>query len=140
MMLWIFTGKILNGEPIPVFNRGEMWRDFTFIDDIVRGVLAALDHPPADDGAAKPGGSLAPHTIYNIGNNRPERLLDVIGVIERACGRKATIEWLEMQPGDVPRTAADITAIARDLGYAPTVSVGEGIPRFVEWFREYRNR
>lgn len=140
MMPWIFTRKILDGEPIPVFNRGEMWRDFTYIDDIVHGVLAALDHPPAADGAAKPGGSVAPHSIYNIGNNHPERLLDVIGVIERACGRKAEIEWLPMQPGDVPRTAADITAIARDLGYAPTVSVEEGIPRFVEWFRKYRNR
>jgi len=137
MMPWIFTGKILAGEPIPVFNRGEMWRDFTWIDDIVAGVLACLDAPPADDGVAKPGGSRDPHAIYNIGNNRPEPLMKVIGLIEQACGRKATIDLLPMQPGDVPQTSADIGAIARDHGYAPTTPVEVGFPRFVRWFTEY---
>lgn len=137
MMMWIFAGKILRGMPIPVFNHGEMYRDFTWIDDIVAGVVASLDSAPPDDGMTKPGGSVAPHRIYNIGNNRSEHLMRVIGLLEEACGRKAELEMLEMQPGDVPRTYADIDAIARDLGYAPTTSVDEGVPRFVAWFRGY---
>ncbi len=139
MMPWIFTSKILRGEPIPVFNHGRMQRDFTYIDDIVAGVIACLDRLPADDGAAKPGGSSAPHAIYNIGNNQPVELTRVIGIIEQACGRKAEIEMLPMQPGDVPRTYADIDAIARDMGYAPTTSVEEGFPRFVDWYRGYHS-
>ena len=137
MMLWKFTDRILKGEPIPVFNHGEMWRDFTYIDDIVSGVVAALDNPPADDGSAKAGGSTKPHAIYNIGNHKSEHLMKVIGVIEEACGRKAEVEMLPMQAGDVPRTFADIDAIANDLGYAPTTSIEEGVPAFVRWFREY---
>jgi len=137
MMPWIFTAKILAGEPIPVFNHGEMRRDFTYIDDIVAGVLGCLDRPPADDGAAKPGGSAAPHAIYNIGNNRPEPLMKVIGVIEAACGRTARIDFQPMQPGDVPRTYADIDAIARDTGYAPSTAVEVGFPRFVKWYQAY---
>ncbi|MEB3416027.1 SDR family NAD(P)-dependent oxidoreductase [Alteriqipengyuania sp. WL0013] len=137
MMLWKFTDRILKGEPIPVFNHGEMWRDFTYIDDIVSGVVAALDNPPADDGSAKAGGSTKPHAIYNIGNHKSEHLMKVIGVIEDACGRKAEVEMLPMQAGDVPRTFADIDAIANDLGYAPTTSIEEGVPAFVRWFREY---
>ena len=137
MMPWIFTSKILRGEPIPVFNNGEMSRDFTYIDDIVSGVVAALDNPPTDDGAVKPGGSVAPHAIYNIGNNRPEQLMKVIRVIEQACGREAVLEMQPMQPGDVLRTYADIDAIQRDLGYAPTTSAEIGFPRFVEWFKAY---
>jgi UDP-glucuronate 4-epimerase len=137
MMPWIFTDKILRGEPIPVFNNGEMSRDFTHIDDIVSGVVASLDRAPADDGAPKPGGSVAPHAIYNIGNNRPEPLMKVIGVIEEACGREAILEMQPMQPGDVPRTYADIDAIQRDLGYAPTTPVEVGFPAFVQWFRAY---
>ncbi len=137
MMPWIFTSKILNGDPIPVFNNGRMKRDFTFIDDIVRGVIACLDAPPADDGTAKPGGSVAPHAIYNIGNNAPEELMRVIGIIEDACGRKAQIEMLPMQKGDVPRTFADIDAIARDHGFCPQTSADEGFPRFVHWFKAY---
>ncbi|WP_435419181.1 SDR family NAD(P)-dependent oxidoreductase [Parerythrobacter aurantius] len=135
MMPWIFTSKILRGEPIPVFNEGRMQRDFTYIDDIVAGIVACLDKAPADDGCAKPGGSIAPHAIYNIGNNRPEQLLDVIRIIEDACGRRAQIELLPMQPGDVPQTYADIDAITRDHGYAPTTPVEIGFPRFVEWYR-----
>ena len=137
MMPWIFTSKILKGEPIPVFNNGRMSRDFTFIDDIVRGVIACLDAAPADDGAAKPGGSVSPHAIYNIGNNRPEDLMRVIGIIEEACGRKAQIDMQDMQKGDVPRTFADIDAIAADHGFAPKTTADEGFPRFVAWFRRY---
>jgi UDP-glucuronate 4-epimerase len=137
MMPWIFTHKILAGEPVPVFNNGEMQRDFTYIDDIVQGVIACLDRPPADDGAVKPGGSVAPHAVYNIGNNRSEPLMKVIGIIEEACGRRAEIDFRPMQPGDVPRTCADIAAIVRDHGYAPTTAVEDGFPRFVRWFKDY---
>ena len=137
MMPWIFTQKILRGEAIPVFNNGEMRRDFTFIDDIVTGVVASLDHPPADDGAEKPGGSVTPHKIYNIGNNRPEPLMKVIKVIEQACGREAVLDMQPMQPGDVPQTYADIGPIQRDLHFEPTTSVEIGFPRFVEWFKAY---
>jgi UDP-glucuronate 4-epimerase len=137
MALWIFTSRILKGEAIPVFNHGDMKRDFTYIDDIVAGVVASLDNPPPDDGAAKPGGSHAPHRIYNIGNNRPEPLLQVIALLGKACGREPVIDLQPMQAGDVPQTFADIDAIARDLGYAPTTSISEGIPRFVDWYRAY---
>lgn len=139
MAYWIFTKKILSGEPIPVFNKGEMWRDFTHIDDIIAGLVAVLDHPPADDGAVKAGGSAKPHALYNIGNNRSEKLLDFITVLEEACGRKAEIDWQPMQAGDVIRTYADIDAISRDLGYAPTTSIAEGLPRFVNWYRDYHS-
>lgn len=137
MMLWNFTRRILAGEPIPVFNHGEMWRDFTYIDDIIAGVVAALDNPPADDGAAKAGGSVKPHRLYNIGNNRSEHLMKVVGLLEAALGRKAEVEMLPMQAGDVERTYADISAIAADLGYAPTTSIEVGVPKFVEWYRGY---
>ena len=96
MMMWIFTSKILAGEPIPVFNRGDVYRDFTYIDDIVAGVLACVDRPPADDGSRKAGGSIEPHVLYNIGNNRCEHVMDVVGLIERACGRTAELDLLPM--------------------------------------------
>jgi UDP-glucuronate 4-epimerase len=137
MALWKFTANILAGKPIPVFNHGDMYRDFTYIDDIVSGVVACLDSPPADDGAEKAGGSMSPHALYNIGNNRSEQLMKVIGILEAACGRKAELEMLPMQPGDVHKTFADITAIARDLGYAPTTAIEEGVPEFVRWYRDY---
>ncbi|MEO6041637.1 MAG: NAD-dependent epimerase/dehydratase family protein [Croceibacterium sp.] len=137
MMLWIFTRKILAGEPIPVFNRGEMARDFTYIDDIVAGTVACLDCPPADDGMQKAGGSHGPHSIYNIGNNRSEPLLKVIGLIEDACGRKAQLDLLPMQPGDVANTYADIAAIHREHGYSPTTAIESGVPRFVQWYCDY---
>jgi UDP-glucuronate 4-epimerase len=137
MMMWIFTQKILAGEPIPVFNHGEMWRDFTYIDDIVAGTVAALDHPPADDGSVKAGGSEKPHALYNIGNHRAEHLMQVIDLLERECGRPADRRMLPMQPGDVPRTYADIEAIQRDLGYQPSTSIHEGVPAFVRWFKDY---
>jgi UDP-glucuronate 4-epimerase len=137
MMMWLFTKAILAGEPVPVFNHGEMQRDFTYIDDIVAGVIAALDRIPADDGAPKPGGSVKPHALYNIGNNRPEPLMKVIGLLEDACGRRAELTMLPMQPGDVASTYADIDAIHRDLGFAPRTAVEAGVPRFVEWYREF---
>jgi len=137
MMMWIFTSKILAGQPIPVFNQGEMWRDFTYIDDIIAGVIAALDNAPPDDGQEKAGGSVKPHRLYNIGNNQSEHLIKVVGLIEAECGRKAVIDFQPMQPGDVLRTYADIGAIQRDLGYAPTTSIEQGVPRFVRWFRDY---
>ena len=137
MMLWIFTKKILAGEPIPVFNHGDMYRDFTFIDDIVSGVVACLDNPPADDGQEKAGGSVKPHALYNIGNHRSEHLMKVIGILEQECGRKAEMDMLPMQPGDVRQTYADIDAIQRELGYQPSTSIETGVPAFVRWYREY---
>ena len=135
MMMWLFAKAILAGEPIPVFNHGEMQRDFTYIDDIVAGVIAVLDHPPADDGAEKPGGSVKPHALYNIGNNRPEPLFIGFGVLDDACGRKAVLTMLPMQAGDVAKTYADIDAILRDFGFAPATDVERGVPQFVQWYR-----
>jgi UDP-glucuronate 4-epimerase len=137
MMMWIFTKAILAGQPIPVFNHGDMYRDFTYIDDIVSGVVACLDNPPADDGTEKAGGSTKPHALYNIGNHRCEPLMKVIGLLEQECGRKAEMDMLPMQPGDVQRTYADIDAIQRDLGYQPNTSIDVGVPAFVGWYREY---
>ena len=137
MMLWMFTQRILAGKPIPVFNHGEMSRDFTYIDDIVAGVVACLDSAPANDGTEKAGGSVKPHALYNIGNSQCEPLMKVVGLLEAACGRKAAIEYLPMQPGDVPKTYADISAISRDLGYAPTTDIEVGVPAFVAWYRNY---
>ena len=138
MAMWIFTRKILADEPIQVFNHGRMRRDFTYIDDIVGGILACLDSPPLDDGARKPGGSVAPHRLYNIGNNRSEEIIRMVGLIEKACDRKAEIVLEPLQPGDVPATFADITDLKRDFGFEPKTPIDEGIPRFVEWYRSYR--
>ena len=137
MAPWIFTRKIFAGETIQIFNHGDMRRDFTFIDDIVAGIVACLDNPPPDDGLEKAGGSKAPHRLYNIGNNRSEELLRFLEVIEQACGRKAITEMMPIQPGDVKDTFADISAIERDLSYAPTTPIDIGLPRFVDWFRAY---
>jgi len=140
MAVWGFTAKILAGEPIELFNGGRMLRDFTFIDDIVEGILATLDRPPADDGTAKAGGSVSPHVVYNIGNNRAEELEKLIVLIERACGREAIRVLKPMQPGDVPATYADISAIQHDVGFRPTTSVEIGIPIWVDWYRGYSAR
>jgi UDP-glucuronate 4-epimerase len=131
MALWLFTDAILKGQPIRVFNHGDMRRDFTFIDDIVSGVVAVTDSPPADDGTTPP------HRVYNIGNKTPEPLLRMIDVLEDALGIKAVRSLEAMQPGDVPATYADITAITRDHGFAPTTPIEVGIPRFVAWFKGY---
>ncbi|MFC4293974.1 SDR family NAD(P)-dependent oxidoreductase [Novosphingobium tardum] len=138
MMMWLFAEAILAGRSIPVFNHGRMWRDFTYIDDIVAGIVACLDNPPPDDDQPKAGGSTKPHRLYNIGNNRSEPLLRVIELLERECGRKAELELLPMQPGDVERSLADIDAITNDLGYEPSVTIDEGVPKFVRWMRDYR--
>ena len=131
MAAYIFARRIVAGEPIPVFNNGDMRRDFTFIDDIVAGVIAALDRPPADDGRHPPA------KLYNLGNSRSEPLLRYIALIEEALGRKAAMEFLPLQPGDVKETYADIEDSRRDLDFEPRVSIEEGIPRFIAWFREY---
>ena len=124
MALYSFTRKILAGQPIDVYNRGDMERDFTYVDDITAGVLAALDRPLGDE-------------VLNLGNHRPVRLDHFIGVLERALGKQARRNLLPMQPGDVPRTCADVTRSRRLLGWEPATPIEEGIPRFVEWYRRY---
>jgi UDP-glucuronate 4-epimerase len=137
MAMWIFTKALFEGRPLEIFNGGDMRRDFTYIDDIVRGILACLDGPPVDDGEQKAGGSKGPHAIYNIGNHRSEELMRLVGLLEQETGRKAELDFKPMQPGDVKDTFADISAIQRDHGFQPTTSIDEGIPRFVQWFKEY---
>lgn len=139
MAMWIFTKALFAGEPLPLFNHGEMRRDFTYIDDIVTGILACLDGPPADDGQMKAGGSNGPHALYNIGNNRSEDLMQVVELLEGATNLKALIDPQPMQPGDVRDTFADISAIERDHDFKPTTTIEEGIPRFVQWYREYHD-
>jgi len=131
MAAYIFAKAILAGQPIQLFNHGNMKRDFTYIDDIVSGILAALAHVPqatADTPA---------HRVYNLGNSRSEVLLDFVGILERLIGKKAITELAPMQPGDVPESFADITASTRDLGYQPKVSISEGLEHFVHWYRAY---
>jgi UDP-glucuronate 4-epimerase len=137
MAMWIFTKALYAGEPLPLFNGGEMRRDFTYIDDIVRGVVACLDGPPADDGEVKAGGSTSPHALYNIGNHRSEDLMRVVELLERETGRKALLDPQPMQIGDVKETFADISAIQRDHGFEPRTTIDEGVPRFVAWYRDY---
>jgi UDP-glucuronate 4-epimerase len=127
----LFAKAIAAGEPIKVFNHGEMWRDFTYIDDIVDGVLRTLDRPPTTQNGTPP------HALYNLGNNRSEKLTDFIAEIEKALGKKAQMTMAPMQPGDVPATYADIEASSRDLGFMPTTPISTGIPKFVAWFRDY---
>jgi len=128
MAAFLFTKAILAGQPISVFNHGEMWRDFTFIDDIVNGVVRVLDRPAS---------GTPPHALYNLGNNKSEKLLDFIAALERALGRKAEMKLEPVQPGDVPATYADIEASRRDLGFEPSTPISVGIPKFVEWYRRY---
>jgi len=137
MAMWIFTKALFAGEPLPLNNGGDMRRDFTYIDDIVRGVIACLDGPPGDDGSSKAGGSTAPHALYNIGNSRSEDLMRVVELLEQETGRKALIDPRPMQPGDVKDTFADISAIERDHGFKPATTIDEGVPRFVAWYRDY---
>ena len=128
MAAYLFTRAILAGEPIKVFNEGRMARDFTYIDDIVAGTIAAYDRPPAGQ---------VPHRVYNLGNHRPEKLLDFIAVLERALGRTATKVLLPLQPGDVPESFADIEDSRRDLGFEPKTTIEDGLARFVEWYKWY---
>ena len=131
MAMYIFCKAISEGRAIPVFNNGDMKRDFTFIDDIVAGVVASLDNPPVSVDEQ------APCRLYNIGNHRSEPLMRMIGLIEDALGKKAQIDFQPMQPGDVRESFADIDAISADLGYEPTTPIDVGIPRFVDWFKAY---
>ena len=128
MAAFLFTRAILAGEPIRVFNHGEMWRDFTYVDDIVAGILAAVARRPS---------ATPPHAVYNLGNHRSEKLTDFIALIEKALGRKAEYRFELMQPGDVARTYADIEASRRDLGFEPKTPIAEGIPRFINWYTDY---
>jgi UDP-glucuronate 4-epimerase len=131
MAAFIFIRKILAGEPIPVFNNGNMRRDFTYIDDIVAGVLACLDKPPvAQEGSA-------PNRVYNLGNNNAEPLMRFISVLEDTLGQKAEIDFQPLQTGDVPETSADISETQRDFGFEPKTTIDEGLPRLVAWYREY---
>ena len=131
MAAYIFTKAIFEGTPIQVYNQGHMKRDFTYIDDIVAGVLAAVDRSPT------PADGAPPHKIYNLGNHRTEPLMRFIEVLEQACGRQAVKQFAAMQPGDVEETYADISASMRDLKFAPETTIDQGLPRFVDWYRAY---
>jgi UDP-glucuronate 4-epimerase len=142
MALFLFTRRILAGEPIDVFNQGRHSRDFTYIDDIVEGVVRTLDRIPAPDPhhdpmAPTPASSSAPYRVYNIGNHQPVELLRYIEVLEHCLGRKAERRLLPMQPGDVPDTWADVEALRRDVSYSPSTPIEVGVARFVDWYREY---
>ena len=142
MALFLFTKAILEGKPIQVFNEGNMLRDFTYIDDIVEGVVRVTDQTAApnagwDSAAPDPGTSSAPYRLYNIGNNNPVQLLDYIAAIEEALGMKAEKELLPMQPGDVAATFADIDALEAAVGYRPATTISTGVENFIRWYREY---
>jgi UDP-glucuronate 4-epimerase len=142
MALFLFTRAILAGEPIAVFNDGNMRRDFTYIDDIVEGVIRVADRTaePSPEWSSEepdPGTSRAPYRIYNIGNHQPVELMEFIRTIEDTLGKKATLEMQPMQPGDVPATWADVDDLMRDTGFRPATPIEEGIRRFVAWYREY---
>ncbi len=142
MALFKFTRLMLEDKPIPVFNRGEMVRDFTYIDDIIEGVVRVIDRPPEPDPSwsgdrPDPATSYAPWRIFNIGNSRPVKLMRYIEVLEQCLGRKAKMELLPMQPGDVKATQADTTELRNAVGYAPSTPIEEGVARFVSWYRRY---
>jgi len=142
MALYLFTRAILAGEPIDVFNGGRMRRDFTYIDDVVEAIVRLVDRPasgdPAWDGRAPdPGTSRAPYRLYNVGNSTPVELTEMIALLEEALGRKAQVNLLPMQPGDVPETFADVADLARDVGFSPRTPLATGIARFVAWYRDY---
>jgi UDP-glucuronate 4-epimerase len=142
MALFKFTKGILEGRPIPVFNQGKMIRDFTYIDDIVEGVVRIIDRPPRPDPQwsgerPDPATSYAPWRVYNIGNNRPVELMRYIEVLEQCLGKKAILDLLPMQPGDVPATYADTQDLERDVGFKPNTPIEVGVARFVAWYKEY---
>ena len=144
MALQKFTKSILAGEKIQVFNYGKHRRDFTYIDDIVEGVIRVLDQPAMsnqtwDSGQPDPGSSSAPWRIYNIGNNSPVELLDYIKAIEDALGIKADMELLPLQPGDIPNTYADVVDLVRDFDYKPSITINQGVAKFIEWYKNYYN-
>lgn len=142
MSYFLFTKAIFEGKEINVFNDGRMERDFTYIDDIVNGILKVVDHPPKanlywDNSNQDPSISSAPYKLYNIGNNKPVKLLDFISEIEKAIGKKAKYNFLPMQPGDVLKTWADISELQNDFGYNPITQIETGIPKFIKWFKEF---
>ena len=142
MALFLFTRAILEGRPIDVFNEGKMRRDFTYVDDIVEGLVRVIDHPAQSNpdwrsDAPDPGTSLAPYRIYNIGNHQPVELMRFIEVLESVIGKKATLNLMPLQPGDVPATYADVDDLTRDVGFAPATPIEVGIAKFYEWYREY---
>jgi UDP-glucuronate 4-epimerase len=142
MALFIFTKAIIEGRPIDVFNNGEMKRDFTYIDDIVTGIIKVMDNPPKGNRewsgkGPDPSTSPAPYKIYNIGNNSPVNLMDFIKAIESALGKEAKKNFMPMQAGDVPATWADVDDLVKDLGYAPSVNVVDGVGRFVKWYIDF---
>lgn len=142
MALFLFTRAILAGESIDVYNEGRMERDFTYIDDIVEGIVRVMERPPApnpawDGNHPDPATSFAPYKIYNIGNNQPVALLDFIATLEKVLGKKATLNLLPMQPGDVPATCADVDDLMAAVGFKPATSIEDGIRRFVDWYRNY---
>lgn len=143
MAYFSFTEKILAGKPISVFNRGELERDFTYIDDIVEGVVRVIGAPPRPNPSqplSSPAVSTAPYRVYNIGNNRPVKLLDFIALLERLLGRKATLDFLPMQPGEMLRTCADVSDLEKAVGFRPDTPIEVGLARFVEWYRNYYHR
>lgn len=139
MAYFSFTKKILAGESLKVFNRGDMERDFTYIDDIIEGVVRVVAQPPSAGAPARvsPAVSAAPYRIYNIGNNRPVNLLRFIEILEQCLQKKAVLELLPMQPGDVLRTCADVTDLERAVGFRPSTPIDAGLRKFVDWYREY---
>ncbi len=142
MALFLFTRAILEGRPIDVFNEGRMMRDFTFIDDIIEGLVRVMERIPARDADWRgdrpdPSASFAPYRLYNIGNNQPVALLDFIAILEGHLGRKAQKNFLPLQAGDVPATFADVDDLSADVGFRPATPIGEGIRRFVAWYRDY---
>ena len=139
MAMFIFAKAILAGEPIKLFNHGAMRRDFTYVDDVSQAIMRLIDRPPQGQPGppADPATSSAPWKIYNVGNNRPEDLMDVVSLLEKEFGRTAIKEMLPMQPGDVEATYADIAELERDVGFRPSTTIGEGIAWFAKWYREY---
>jgi UDP-glucuronate 4-epimerase len=142
MALFLFTKAILENQPIKVFNHGKMQRDFTYIDDIVEGVVRVMGRLPEPNPGWRaenpdPGTSYAPYKIYNIGNNNPVALIEFIEVIEKALNRRAVKEFLDLQPGDVPATYADVDDLIADVGFKPQTPITSGIQRFVEWYGQY---
>jgi UDP-glucuronate 4-epimerase len=142
MAMWIFAKAIFAGEPIKLFNHGKMRRDFTYVDDVVESVVRLIERAPAGDpnwsaDAPDPGSSSAPWRVYNIGNNKPEELLDVVQLLEEKIGKKAKRELLPMQPGDVPATFADVDDLMRAVGFKPSTPVAEGVGRFIDWYRSF---
>jgi UDP-glucuronate 4-epimerase len=143
MAMWLFAEAILAGRPIKLFNRGDMRRDFTYVDDVATAVVKLIDHPAQGNAAwsgddPDPASSYAPWRVYNIGNHTPVELTEVVGLLEQALGKTALKELMPMQPGDVPATCADVDALQKAVGFAPNTPVAEGIARFVAWYRAYR--